>query len=216
MGKNFLLATGLLAGTIIGAGVFALPYVFNKLGWGIGVFYLLAFGLVYSAIHRMYASLLEKHRGGHEFVYLAGRYLPRRIGGAASLLILGEMILVLVVYLALAPSFLGLIFPESEVLPLVLFFWAISSLFMFAKLSILGWAEAAGIFGILAIIFVIFFAGAASFLKLELAPQKIDWPCLRRKSQHNFLSNLPVHQKSDKPKQLLNLFCHLRLLRSCL
>ena len=45
--KNFIQATSILVGTIVGAGIFGLPYVFAQVGFIPGIFYLLFFVVVF-------------------------------------------------------------------------------------------------------------------------------------------------------------------------
>jgi amino acid permease len=154
MNRSFILATGLLAGTIIGAGVFSLPYVFSQVGWITGFIYLIIFTLVYSIIHLMYAKVLQIQDGNHQFFYLAHRYFGK-FANFASLIILFELIFVLLVYLVLAPSFSTLIFGGDKVVHLIIF-WLISSIFIFARLSWMGFADFVGIVCILGIIGIVF------------------------------------------------------------
>lgn len=177
MNKSFILAVGLLSGTIIGAGVFALPYVFQRLGLVVSSLYLVSFALIYFFIHLMYAELVEKHRGTHEFFYLAHQYLPRSIAGTASFLMIAELVLVLVAYLAIAPSFLGLVFTGNNV-QLAFWFWAVSSIFIFAPTRWLGRVEILGILGILTVIFLIFTAGGTALNNLNMAPRGVNFSLL--------------------------------------
>lgn len=166
MNKKFLLSVGLLAGTIIGAGIFSLPYVFSKLGILPSILYLGSFAFVYCCIHWMYAELIQKHYGKHEFVYLAEQYLPKAVAAIASFVILVELIFVLVVYLTLAPSFFSLAFGLKN-LPAVLVFWFLGSAFIFARLKIIERAELLGVLSILFIVALVFFAGRGSFENLK-------------------------------------------------
>ena len=59
--KNFIVAIALLAGTIIGAGIFSLPYVFKVVGFWVGVLCLVLFTGVYTVIHLMYAAVIKRH-----------------------------------------------------------------------------------------------------------------------------------------------------------
>ena len=174
MGKDFFLTTGLLAGTIIGAGIFSLPYVFSQIGFGAGLFYLIFFTLVYFVIHLMYAKIIESKDGAHQFFYFAKNYLPKKIANTASFIILFELILVLTVYLILAPTFAELIFGQGG-LTALLIFWFLGSLFMFVKLEWLGWAEFLGTLCILAIVISVIFLGKAPALGAPIF-RKIDWP----------------------------------------
>lgn len=159
MNRHFWLAAALLAGTIIGAGVFSLPYVFSRLGLGAGVFYLIFFTLVYFLIHWMYVQLLKSENGNHQFFYLAGKYLPPFLAKTASFAILGELIFALLVYLVLAPVFAQTIFSGS-LLASLLVFWLVSSIFIFIRLKWLAWADFAAIVCMLAVVAVIFAVGS--------------------------------------------------------
>jgi len=60
MSKNFFYAVAILVGTIVGAGVFGIPYTIARFGFFPGIFYLFFFGNHYSC----FKSLLW--RGGVE------------------------------------------------------------------------------------------------------------------------------------------------------
>jgi amino acid permease len=132
-----MIAAGLLAGTIIGAGIFSLPYVFAHVGLVAGAIFLVGFTLVYFFIHRMYADLALTESGRHQFVSLAKRFLPKPLAAAASISILAELLFVLAVYLILVPSFAELAVPGSGSLALIAF-WVLGSLCMFLRLEWLG------------------------------------------------------------------------------
>ncbi|PIR06191.1 hypothetical protein COY65_02070 [Candidatus Jorgensenbacteria bacterium CG_4_10_14_0_8_um_filter_39_13] len=156
--KDFIFSVVLLAGTIIGAGVFSLPYIFSRLGVINGIFYLIAFTLIYFVLHWMYGRLLEINKGNYQFFYLTKKYLPSFISLPAALAILGELILTLTIYLILAPVFGQLIFGSSGWI-FLLIFWLLGSLFIFAKLSWLGMAEFFGLGSTFLILGLIIFLG---------------------------------------------------------
>ena len=155
MNRNFLFATNLLANTIIGAGIFSLPFVFNVVGLGNGILYLIFFVAVYCAIHLMYARILQEGEPNHRFAYFAEKYLGKRFGGAVAYLVVVELLLVLTVYLILAPSFFGILFGIWGSAAILLF-WAVSSLFIFVDLERLGWVATLSVFSIVAIVAVVF------------------------------------------------------------
>ncbi|MFH0712412.1 MAG: hypothetical protein V2A55_00920 [Candidatus Jorgensenbacteria bacterium] len=157
--KGFTLSVGLLAGTIIGAGIFSLPYVINQIGLITGVFYLGFFALVYFLIFIMYATLLESSEGEHRFIFLARKFLPRPIAGLASFTAITDLIFTLTIYLILGVSFLGLI-ADMSVLTALFAFWFFSSIFIFAKLSFQGVAEVLGTLAIVAVVVLVFFSGS--------------------------------------------------------
>ncbi len=158
MNKGFWASVTILAGTIIGAGVFSLPYIFREVGFLRGVLYLVFFACVYFVIHSMYAATLETNAGNHQFFFYAKRFLKKPFSGIAPWVILGELILVLAVYLILVPTFVSLVFGSNNVVLLIVF-WFLGSIFIFARLKWLGLAEFVGAIGIVAIIFTLFLTG---------------------------------------------------------
>ncbi len=173
--KNFLLAVGLLAGTIIGAGIFALPYIFSQIGILSGLFYLISFAFIYSILHSMYGKVLAVQEGNHQFFYLAHKYFSKGFANFASLAVLVELIFVMLVYLVLAPTFAELVFGGSNSFLHLILFWLFSSVFIFLGLKVLEFADFAGIISILAIILIVLFTPQAGELTVP-AFQKLNLP----------------------------------------
>jgi tyrosine-specific transport protein len=167
MNGRFILSAGMLAGTIIGAGVFALPYVVQEIGLTAGLFYLCGGALVYYIVHRMYAAVLMKAPPETQFFGLAKTFLSPRMAPFASYLIFAELVFVLVVYLALAPAFVALIIPLSRE-GSVMLFWFLGSLFVFARLAWKGIAELVGTLFIAGIVALVLAAGGD-------APLSVPW-----------------------------------------
>lgn len=163
MRASSLAAVGILAGTIIGAGMFSLPYLARLVGIVPAMGYLVGFALVYWVIYRMYAALLEVRGEDRQFVALAESYLPHRVGFWVGRGIFLELVLVLAVYLILAPSFIALLVPGLGLIGAVLF-WVFGSVAIFAKLRWLGWAEMAGIVAIVAIAGTVYLTGSGGTL----------------------------------------------------
>jgi tyrosine-specific transport protein len=151
-------ATSVLSGTIIGAGVFALPYVFQELGFLISALYLIVFSLVHVALHHMYAELLTATPREHHYLYLAERYLPNWFARVMSFVVFGGLIFALTIYLTLSPTFLRLIFGATDLLHAALF-WLAGSMLMFLGLRGQGWVQVACVIGIIFITLVVFFVG---------------------------------------------------------
>lgn len=137
MNTRFVLAASLLTNTIIGAGIFSLPFVFYTVGILRGVSYLLFFAFAYSALHLMYAELLKEAGGAHDLPYLAGAYVGKKAKVLVGALLVIELLLVMFVYLALIPSFFeGITKIEPGIIALI--FWGVSTLFIFADID---WLE---------------------------------------------------------------------------
>lgn len=155
--KENLFLSGLIAAATIGAGLFALPGVFNASGWGIA---LVSMALVAACIifaHRIFWETLHKSDGAHGLLGLVRARLGARAGFLAFWAIVGGLTLTLAAYLNLGGEFLRVIFPGLGASALSVFwiiasFPALFSLKRFAKLE-------AGVVSVMAaIILFIFFS----------------------------------------------------------
>jgi amino acid permease len=170
--KNFLLPTGLLAGTIIGAGVFALPFLFATAGVGAGFVYLAMGAAAYAIIHILYADIIVRTPGNHRFPGFAKLYLGRGAFSLAILMSVAQMLLVLTIYLILSASFIRLAVPFAGDLASVAVFWVLGSAAIFLSLRRLALSEFFVTGAIVAIIGAIFFLGIRSGNTWLMAPAR--------------------------------------------
>lgn len=167
--RDYLLAASILAGTIIGAGIFSLPFLFNKLGLITGLIYLIGFSFIYFLIHWRYAQVFLANKGNYHFIHFVEKYISRFWAKASYLIIIGELLLSLTVYLILVPVFASLLFGKASFIYLFIF-WVIGSILIFLKASWVGFLELIGGVGILFIVIsLLLVGGEASF---SLAPFK--------------------------------------------
>ena len=153
----------MLTALIIGAGMFALPYIFSQAGFLVGFGYLAVFAVVFSMLHLMYAEVIESTPGDHRLV----GYIKIHLGKAGEYLsfvttILG-FIITLLIYLVLGSQFLNAIHNFSSPSTPLMIFWAIATLpvlFNVSKAADLGFFIT---LGKIIIIFSIFFIGVKSF-----------------------------------------------------
>jgi amino acid permease len=155
--KAFL-ATCILAGTIIGAGIFSLPYVVSQLGLVLGFLFLYVFFVIYLLVHRMYADLLAKESGTHDFSFLAHKYFKPFSARITTWIVILELTFVLLVYLTVAPGLLKISFGVEGTLYLLVF-WLISSLFIFLPLRFTGIAHALATIAIVGIVGLAVYSG---------------------------------------------------------
>lgn len=158
MYKNIILPASVLAGSIIGAGIFSLPFVFNKFGLLAGFFSLIIFAFIYALIYFIYADIVLRTEGEHRFIGYSKIYLGKLGFYTAIIIGLVQLLLVLTVYLILAPSFTQLIFGGDYICHL-LFFWLIGSLMTLFNTRKIAWFEFFIVSGIFSIIFLVFFFG---------------------------------------------------------
>ncbi len=179
MHKPAILSVGLLAGTIIGAGIFSLPYLFFRVGLVPSVLYLLMFSGIYIAFYFMYSSLLLKESEPHDFFRLARKYLSKPFSKLASFLAIGELLFALVIYLILAERFLNFSFGINGI-SAVFLFWILSSVFIFVRLNWLGVIEVLSTLSVITLIIFIFFIGGTTtnIPNISLFPHIFDWKLL--------------------------------------
>ena len=159
-----------LAGGIIGAGAFSLPYVVSQSGLIVG-FVLLALATVaYSVIHLMYADVLTGTTAQHRFVGYVERYLGKGWKYLAVAMAVVEMVFILTIYLVLSVSFFHLIFPGFSVPIAIFLFWLFGALTTFSSLKQLELSETVVTVGILAIIGALFAVSIPSIETLSAVP----------------------------------------------
>lgn len=104
--KGWHRAAAALFGTVVGAGVFALPYAVAKSGVSIGLFWLIGLAIVALVIHLMFGEVVMHTPGKHRLVGYIGMHLGRwqrdvqalitilaLLGGSLAYLILGGLFL---------------------------------------------------------------------------------------------------------------------------
>lgn len=77
MDKDYLIGISLVLGTIIGAGVFGLPYVISKAGWLVGVLFLIIIGVINMLISLYAGEAGLRTKGFDQLVGLANTYLGK-------------------------------------------------------------------------------------------------------------------------------------------
>ncbi len=158
--RRILFAVSIFAGTIIGAGVFSLPYILSVTGVALGVALLVAFSALYAVVYRRYGDVFHRFRSvteKHRFVYLSRKLLHPAAAHIASFSVLAELFLTLAAYVVLSASFAGLLGVPTHVAWVL--FWAVGSAALFARSGMLGAFELLGTVGIVAVGFLIAFSG---------------------------------------------------------
>ena len=162
--KKFLFSSAILAGTIIGAGIFSLPYVFAKTGFLISTVYLVLLAGIFILLYLMYADVILVTPGKHQFVGESRKYLGLSGYLIAILTAVLGMFLVLTVYLILSSSFINLIFTQSVgSLTVLIIFWVFGSLGILLGIRAIGFEEVLMAGGIVLIVAVLFFLGIGQF-----------------------------------------------------
>lgn len=134
--RNSMFPIGFMVANIIGAGMFALPFVFYQSGLALGVLYLGFFGIIAALIHLLYADIVLRTRETrHQFPGYIRQYLGKNTGIFAGLLAFMTLLLTLTAYLVLSASFLRIIFPALSPLLATLFFWVLATITIFITIK---------------------------------------------------------------------------------
>lgn len=158
-------AAGILAGTIIGAGMFALPFIAAEAG----ILWTLFIGGVciasFVVLHRMYADIVV-WGGEPKFALYAEEFLGRWAFWPAIFAVALGMLFVLAIYLVLSASFAALIAPTFYgIFPLL--FWFGATLSMVLPLRLLARLETGGTVLMCIIAAVVFLYGLGNIADIN-------------------------------------------------
>lgn len=142
--KSFFFAVSALAGTMVGVGVFGIPFTFTKSGFLVGAGFLVAIGLVTVLLDLMYGEIILRTQRPHQITGYTEIYL----GSAFKKLIFFSLALTfysaLLIYTILAGEFLNNIFSSvvyiSPTAYSLVFFFAMSFLVL-AGIKRFSWLE---------------------------------------------------------------------------
>lgn len=155
---GFLFPASILSATVIGAGMFALPFVFQSIGYVVGLIYLVLFVTVFSLVHLMYADIILRSGGDSQLANLAKRYIGGWSFLPSFLVATVGLILVLTVYLVLAGSFMRWLWPIGT-LNAVIVFWLVGTLAIFFEIKKLAWLELIITVAMVIIVAILFASG---------------------------------------------------------
>lgn len=161
--KNSIFALTILTGTIIGAGIFAIPYVVSKSGIIPGIFYLLLLGFVVLLIHLFFGEIVLRTKEKHRLPGFAQKYLGNWGKSLATFSDFFGTTGALLAYIIIGGDFLRMIlllfFPVLSELPFLyfnLFFWAILSFFIFLGIKLIARIQFLMNMALFLVIFLIF------------------------------------------------------------
>lgn len=127
-----LLACATLIGTIIGAGVFAIPYVFSQSGVITCLVYFLVVSITVILLHLFFGEIVLRTKEESRLSGFAERYLGKKAKVLVGLALIVGTVGSLLVYIILSGQFLNLIFPNwLSVFQLSLLTWLVLSFLVF-------------------------------------------------------------------------------------
>lgn len=169
MFRKFILPVSLLSGTIIGAGIFSLPYVFEKSGSIMSLVYLVFLTAISITIHLMYADIIYIHKADHHhrFPGYVEMYWGKKAAIITNIITLTAVFFTLTAYLVLSLSFANLIAPALPLAMKLLFFWLLGSAAIFLTVKKAAVLDTVTTLITLLMIFIIFAIG------IFMSPEKL-------------------------------------------
>ncbi len=105
--KNFFYATAILVGTMVGVGVFGVPFSFAKAGFGVGFLFLLLTGFLTLVIDAMFGEVVLRTQEKHQTVGYAGLYLGPVWKGIMFFAMVLSIYAAMLAYVIIAGDFLS-------------------------------------------------------------------------------------------------------------
>ncbi len=159
---KFFYAVSILSGTIIGAGLFALPHITMQVGFKVVLFYLLFLGLISICVHHFFGELALKTEDNKRLPGFAEEHLGKRARNIAlfsnSLGLLGAVL----AYTILGGQFLnGLLEPTlgGSITIYTLIYFGIGSAFVFFGIKAIEKVEFLGVVGFVMVLILILVRG---------------------------------------------------------
>lgn len=159
---KFLYAVAILAGTMIGAGLFALPYITVQVGIEIVLLYFLFLGLISIAIHHFFGDLALKTEDNLRLPSFAGIHLgswAKKLTTFTGLIGLSGSILA---YIILGGEFLSGLFSKNfggGAFEYSLVYWALGAVLIYFGIKAVEKVEFIGIVGFILVLLLILVRG---------------------------------------------------------
>lgn len=177
LNSRFFNALAMLIGTIIGAGIFGLPYVAAKTGFFPVIIYLIVISAIVTLMHLLYGEVVLRTNGKHRMVGYAEIYLGKWGKRAATVSVILGSYAGLLIYIILSGiflfGFLGDFLGGSPLFYSVIVFFA-SAFFIASGLKILSWIESVLSFLLIAAIFI-FLVKGSYFVNVSNFSLPADW-----------------------------------------
>jgi len=108
--KKYFSAISILTGTIIGAGMFGIPYVVSRVGFSIGILYLVLLGIVVTLVTLAFGEIVARTKKRFQMTGYAKKYLGSWGQGLMSFSLIFGTYGALLAYTIAIGNFLNIIF----------------------------------------------------------------------------------------------------------
>jgi len=166
---DFFKALSIFLGTVIGVGIFGLPYIALKAGFFVVVLYFLLMTLIAVSIHFLYGEVVLGTKGIHRLPGYVEKYLGKKWKKLSFFVIAVGLAGALLAYLIIGGEFLNFLFApyfgSSSTLYTLLFF-ILGAYLVFRGIKSISGVELSLLFVLLVILFI-FFIKAFSFIDVD-------------------------------------------------
>ena len=137
---KILKAASILIGTIIGVGIFGLPYIAKESNLYLVIFYLLVLGLLTTTVHWFYAEIIISSRSKERLISYIKKYLGEKYSLVAKFTVLFSLLGALLAYIIVSGIFIEALFGINHLWGSLLFF-VLGSVAIFLGLKTVSWLE---------------------------------------------------------------------------
>ena len=162
---KILYGISILAGTIIGAGLFSLPYITSVVGIGVMIIYMLLIGIISILVHYFLAEVCLKTPDFLRLPGFAKHHLGKNAQKIAYISGVTGMIGAILAYLILGGEFLSALLSPSfggGALEYTTFYFLASAVFIYFGIKAIAKLEFWGIIVFIVLLFLTFFRGFES------------------------------------------------------
>ncbi len=159
--REFIYATAALVGTMVGIGIFGLPFAFAKAGFWVGFGFLIAVTLVTLLIDLLYGEIILRTNSRHQLVGYTQLYLGPIFKKIVFFSIAFTSYAALLAYIIISGEFLSNIFVFWLVTPVNFSYWfyAFFSALVLLGLKRVSWLELLLTALFIFVIIIVFFTG---------------------------------------------------------
>lgn len=119
--RQFFLATAVLMATIVGVGMFGLPYAGAQSGFLIAAIFLIGLTVIMTMLHLFYGEIVSRTKEKHRLVGYAGHYLGKGWRNLVTISVVVGFYGSLLVYIIVGGNFLRVVLSSVLDIPLVFY-----------------------------------------------------------------------------------------------
>lgn len=169
MRRNLIYAISVLVGTVVGVGIFGLPYIASKTGFFIMIFYLVFLGIIVAFVNFAYAEIICSSKGEKRLVGYSEEYLGKTGKIVSILSTLLSFWGCLLVYLIVAGDFLNILFNQYFSISRFgysLLFWIFNAVFIYLGIKSIAQVE---LFMTILLLFVVGIIFKCSYFQINIS-----------------------------------------------